>query len=74
MTPVETLEQARGIAMEEGIRYAYIGNVPVHPGDNTHCHSCGELIIRRLGFSIVEKHMSNGQCEYCGQGIPGIWN
>jgi pyruvate formate lyase activating enzyme len=73
MTPVETLEQAREIAMEQGIRYAYIGNVPGHPGDNTYCHCCGEMIIRRLGFSILENHIMDGKCEYCGQSIPGIW-
>jgi pyruvate formate lyase activating enzyme len=73
MTPVETLEQARDMAMEEGIRYAYVGNVPGHPGDNTHCHQCGKLIIRRLGFSVLERHLVDGQCEYCGQPIPGVW-
>jgi pyruvate formate lyase activating enzyme len=73
MTPVETLEQAREIAMQEGVRYAYIGNVPGHPGDNTYCHHCGELIIRRLGFSIVDKRMVEGRCGHCGRPIPGIW-
>jgi pyruvate formate lyase activating enzyme len=73
MTPVETLEEARDIAMEEGIHYAYVGNVPGHPGDNTYCHQCGELIIRRLGFSVLEMHLVDGQCEYCGQPIPGVW-
>jgi pyruvate formate lyase activating enzyme len=72
-TPVETLERARAIAMDEGIRYAYIGNVPGHEGDNTYCHQCGEMIIRRLGFTIVENHVVDGKCEYCGQPIPGVW-
>ena len=35
-TPIETLDAAREIAMEEGMRYAYVGNVPGHPGDNTY--------------------------------------
>jgi pyruvate formate lyase activating enzyme len=72
-TPVETLELARDIATDEGIRYAYIGNVPGHPGDNTYCHHCGEMIIRRLGFTILENHIVDGKCEYCGQPIPGVW-
>jgi len=73
LTPVETLEQARAIALEEGIHYAYIGNVPGHPGDNTYCHRCGEVLIRRLGFTVVENHIVDGKCEYCGQAIPGVW-
>jgi pyruvate formate lyase activating enzyme len=72
-TPVETLELTRDIATEEGIRYAYVGNVPGHPGDNTYCHHCGEMIIRRLGFTILENHVLDGKCEYCGQPIPGVW-
>jgi len=73
MTPVETMELARDIAMDEGIRYAYIGNVPGHPGDNTYCHHCAEMIIRRMGFTILENHIVDGKCEYCGQPIPGVW-
>jgi pyruvate formate lyase activating enzyme len=73
MTPVETLEQARGIALEEGIHYAYVGNVPGHPGDNTYCHRCGKLLILRQGYTIVENHVVSGRCEYCEEPIPGVW-
>ncbi len=73
MTPVEVLEQAREIAMEQGIRYSYIGNVPGHAGDNTYCHHCGKMLIRRLGFSILENCIVDGKCEYCNQPIPGVW-
>jgi pyruvate formate lyase activating enzyme len=73
MTPVETLEVARDIAIDEGIRYPYIGNVPGHPGDNTYCHRCAEMIIRRMGFTILANHIVDGKCEYCGQPIPGVW-
>ncbi len=74
MTPVETLEQARNIAFEEGIHYAYTGNLPGHPGDNTYCHHCGELIIGRLGFAVMENHIVDGKCSFCGQAIPGVWS
>lgn len=73
MTPVETLEMARNIALEEGIHYAYIGNVPGHPGDNTYCHHCGEMLIQRQGFTVVANHIVNGKCKFCGQVIPGVW-
>jgi len=72
-TPVETLEGARAIAMEEGISYVYIGNVPGHPANNTYCAHCGKLIIGRMGFYVTEYHLVEGKCEYCGNRIPGVW-
>jgi pyruvate formate lyase activating enzyme len=72
-TPVETLESARAIAMEEGINYAYIGNVPGHPAENTYCAHCGKLIIGRMGFYVTEYHLVKGKCAYCGNAIPGVW-
>lgn len=72
-TPVETLEQARDIALEEGMRFVYIGNVPGHPATNTYCPNCGNAIIVRRGFAVEEYHLTAGRCDYCGQPIPGVW-
>ncbi len=72
-TPVETLERAREIALEEGLHYVYIGNVPGHPAGNTYCPKCGKLLIKRMGFYVVENHIVDGKCEYCGEPIPGVW-
>ncbi|MEW6328489.1 MAG: AmmeMemoRadiSam system radical SAM enzyme [Candidatus Micrarchaeota archaeon] len=69
-TPVETLERARKLAMEEGIHYVYLGNVPGHPGENTYCHNCGELLIERYGFSITKNKLAEKHtCPNCGTGI-----
>jgi len=72
-TPVETLEQARQIALEEGVRFVYVGNVPGHLGDNTYCPACGRPIIVRQGFAVTEYHLNGGTCAYCGATIPGVW-
>jgi pyruvate formate lyase activating enzyme len=72
-TPVSTLEMAREIAVEEGIKFAYVGNVPGHKWDNTYCPRCGKAIITRMGFNVVEYHLKSGKCEYCGESIPGVW-
>jgi len=72
-TPVETLERAWEIAQEEGIKFAYIGNVPAHAANHTYCPACGEVLIRREGFSVVEYHIVNGTCEFCGEPISGVW-
>lgn len=72
-TPIETLERARNIALEEGVRFAYVGNVPGHPGDNTYCPSCNRMIIRRQGFAVQEYRLRSSACAYCGASIPGVW-
>jgi pyruvate formate lyase activating enzyme len=72
-TPVETLEKARQIALEEGVRFVYVGNVPGHAGDNTYCPACGRPIIVRRGFAVTEYHIKRGGCAYCGASIPGVW-
>jgi pyruvate formate lyase activating enzyme len=72
-TPTETLDEARQIAMEEGIRFAYVGNVPGHSGNNTYCPHCGEALIVRQGFAVSEYHLTGGLCEYCEALIPGVW-
>ncbi|MBN1813902.1 MAG: AmmeMemoRadiSam system radical SAM enzyme [Anaerolineae bacterium] len=72
-TPVETLDRARDIALAEGVRFVYVGNVPGHPGDNTYCPACGEALILRQGFSVLEYHLEGGTCPYCGESIPGVW-
>jgi pyruvate formate lyase activating enzyme len=73
-TPVATLERARAIALDRGIHYAYVGNVPGHPGNNTYCPACGELLIERRGFLIEENRIRDGKCDKCGQEIAGVWS
>jgi len=68
-TPVETLETVREIAMNEGLNFVYIGNVPGHPYEDTYCPKCKRRVIRRSGFDIVENHTHNGKCDFCGEDL-----
>lgn len=72
-TPVKTLEMCRQRAMDNGVKFAYIGNVPGHKGENTYCPGCRELLIERHGFYILKNNLKNGKCGKCGESIPGIW-
>lgn len=72
-TPVATLERAWSIGREAGLNYVYLGNVPGHPGENTVCPGCGEVLIRRVGFQVVAKSLIGGACPKCGRSIPGVW-
>jgi pyruvate formate lyase activating enzyme len=73
-TPQETLEKARDIALNSGIRYVYIGNIPGLASENTYCHNCRKPIIVRSGYVILENHLKDGTCGYCGTSIPGVWS
>jgi pyruvate formate lyase activating enzyme len=72
-TPVSTLEKCRKIAMDVGLEYAYIGNVPGHEGERTFCPKCKKTLISRQGYYIVEVNLEKGKCKFCGKPIPGIW-
>jgi pyruvate formate lyase activating enzyme len=72
-TPVETLERAKAVADAEGLHYVYIGNVPGHPAENTYCPKCRKIVVERTGYTVSTVHIQNGKCQYCQQGIPGVW-
>jgi len=74
-TPVTTLVKARKIALDSGIHFAYIGNVPGHEGESTFCPGCNNIVVHRMGYQIVRNDIKkNGQCQHCGHKIAGIWN
>ena len=72
-TPLQTLERAKKIADSEGLNYVYIGNVPGHPAENTYCHKCKNIVVKRLGYTIKNINIKNKLCTNCKTEIPGIW-
>jgi pyruvate formate lyase activating enzyme len=69
-TPPETLFKAREIGLKQGLKFVYIGNMPVEKEDDTICPKCGNLAIRRTGYLTeilgVEK---DGTCSDCGEDL-----
>lgn len=80
-TPPSTLSRARRIAVDNGIRYAYTGNVHDEAGGSTFCHACGERLIGRDWFVLTEWNLTpEGDCANCGapcsgrfRSAPGDW-
>ncbi|CAN2049759.1 pyruvate formate lyase activating enzyme [Candidatus Magnetomoraceae bacterium gMMP-13] len=72
-TPVSVLVRFRDIAMQEGINYVYLGNVPGHEANNTYCHNCKKLLIERKGYNIPVYNLDENKCKFCKTKIPGIW-
>ena len=72
-TPIATLERARALALEAGLRYAYVGNVPGHPGNHTYCPACRRVVVERNGFFVSSIRVREGRCEFCREPIAGVW-
>ena len=80
-TPPETLSRARRIALANGVRYAYTGNVHDAEGGTTRCHGCGEPLVVRDWYEILDWRLTDdGRCGACGTpcagrfaGPPGRW-
>ncbi len=70
-TPIETVERAKQIMTNVGLKYVYAGNIPGHNGENTYCPTCRELLIRRFGFRIIKWNLKRDKtCPKCGEQIP----
>jgi|WetSurSiteA1Bulk_404760.scaffolds.fasta_scaffold01507_6 pyruvate formate lyase activating enzyme len=72
-TPIPVLENARKTALDRGIKYVYIGNIPGTAAVSTLCAHCKKVIIERNGYTISRNLIRDGSCSFCGERIPGRW-
>lgn len=73
-TPPATLTRAREIAMRNGVRYAYTGNVHDRTGASTYCHQCGALLIERDWYELGAWGLDEaGRCVHCGTSCAGVF-
>jgi pyruvate formate lyase activating enzyme len=73
-TPPATLTRARRIALKNGVRYAYTGNVHDREGGSTYCHQCGQRLIGRDWYVLSEWQLTeDGHCRYCGTACAGVF-
>ncbi|MEQ9410852.1 MAG: AmmeMemoRadiSam system radical SAM enzyme [Fuerstiella sp.] len=70
-TPHETLLQARQIAIDQGLRFVYVGNVNDVQHQSTWCPQCGELLIERDWHQLGTWQLDGNRCRHCGTVIPG---
>jgi pyruvate formate lyase activating enzyme len=73
-TPPSTLIRAREIAMKNGVRYAYTGNIHDKVGGTTYCHCCHEPLIVRDWYVISDYRITDdGRCPSCGTACAGVF-
>lgn len=75
-TDARVLLRAAEIGREAGLHYVYAGNLPGQVGEYEHtfCPHCNELVVKRVGYVILEYHVTaSGSCPKCGRKVPGLW-
>jgi pyruvate formate lyase activating enzyme len=71
-TPPATLARARRIARSAGLRYVYTGNVHDTEGGTTLCPGCGEPVLVRDWYRILDDRIDAlGRCAACRTPIEG---
>jgi len=74
-TPPATLTMARRIAVKNGLRYAYTGNVHDEEGGSTYCHQCGSKLIGRDWYVMTAWNLTDdGRCKSCGTACAGVFD
>ena len=74
-TSLQTLQRARSIAIMNGLKYVYTGNVHDREGDTTYCYECGaELIIRDWYKIKAWMFQDRGKCPECNAACAGIFD
>jgi pyruvate formate lyase activating enzyme len=65
-TPMAKLFEAYDKAIENGLKFVYLGNIIAEKGNNTKCPNCGAILISRSGYSTkVNGIERDGTCKKC---------
>jgi len=72
MTTKLNLAIAYEMALEQGLKYVYIGNIAFE--NNTNCSACGSILVQRERYKIKVNKDFKGICPECNLQIPGIWD
>jgi pyruvate formate lyase activating enzyme len=73
-TPPATLTRSRAIALKNGLRYVYTGNVHDAEGGTTACSGCGARLVVRDWYRLLEWGLTDdGRCRACGTPCPGVF-
>ena len=77
-TPKSTLARAREIALANGVRYAYTGNIHDFDGHSTYCHACNHRLIGRDWYELSDWNIRfggnySGNCSNCGSRVAGVF-
>jgi pyruvate formate lyase activating enzyme len=74
-TPPATLAKARRIALAQGLRFVYTGNVDDPDGQSTRCPHCGATLVGRDWYRLTAWGLdAEGRCHRCRTPCPGVFD
>ncbi len=74
-TPAATLARARSIALANGLRHVYVGNVHDPARQSSYCPGCGERVIGRDWHQLTSWRLDeHGHCRACGTRLAGVFD
>lgn len=72
-TGFETLIKAYNTAKNMGLKYVYTGNIANIETSSTYCKNCGNIILKRDGYNLLENNIENGLCKFCKEKLDGLF-
>jgi pyruvate formate lyase activating enzyme len=76
-TTLASVQRARSIALNNGLRYVYTGNVHDVVGSSTYCHHCGEVLIGRDWYELSNWSLvmdgARAACRCCNATLAGVF-
>jgi pyruvate formate lyase activating enzyme len=73
VTPEATLEMARSVGFNAGLKFVYAGNISGW-GNDTLCPKCEELLVKRENLKVYALNIEDGRCQFCKAPIAGVWS
>jgi len=73
-TKFDTLQKAYEIAVSEGLKYVYTGNLTDKRTSSTYCPNCGRVVIKRDGYKLLEYNLDGEYCIFCSYKCSGCFD
>ena len=71
-TSPASLQRARRIALDAGLRHVYLGNVADRDGSTTFCPGCHIPLIERRGYDVLRNDLrEDARCPHCQSAVAG---
>nr|WP_319401633.1 AmmeMemoRadiSam system radical SAM enzyme [uncultured Carboxylicivirga sp.] len=72
-TSLAVLKKLKKIAINEGLKFVYIGNIRDEKSTTTYCPVCGSRLINHSILTGAVNLTCKGECKYCASRIAGVW-
>ncbi len=72
LTPPETIHRAYNLGKKNGLHYVYAGNLWGDETESTFCHDCNQILIKRVGYQIINNQVEHGKCPKCQTSLAGV--